>query len=422
MLQETALKILKEGHNVFLTGVAGSGKSTTIKNYIEYLREKDIKVAVTASTGIAATVVGGQTIHSFACIGIKSELTLFDISNVRRKPPIANKIKEVEVLIIDEISMLHARQLTMVDQMLKAIRMDRRPFGGVQLIVIGDVVQLPPVGNEPHKDRYPFMTRSWAEADFKVCYLTTQYRQTSDNPLFEILQSIREDKVTNEQIQLLCDTQDNDISDNPTRLFTHNIDVDYINKKELDDLTNEAPRSYKAKTTGTAANIKQLVESCLSPPMLILKVGAKVMFTKNNQDGLWVNGTIGTVVKMQKESVVVKTMDDETVVVEFDSWVKEDLIGKPIATYTQIPLRLAYAITTYKSQGLTLDKAEIDLSKVFEYGQGYVALSRVRSIKDLRLLGINELALKVDPLVLRADKRLRELSAELGRQYEDCNV
>ena len=171
MKQITALKILQEGHNVFLTGSAGAGKSYTLRRFIEHLHKNKINVAVTASSGVAATILGGSTVHSYTCIGIKSSISATDIYNIRRKVPIANRLKELQVLIIDEISMLHGRQLDMINYVLKSIRKDFRPFGGVQVVVAGDFFQLPPVGSEPAKDRFAFMSRTWIESAFKVCYL-----------------------------------------------------------------------------------------------------------------------------------------------------------------------------------------------------------------------------------------------------------
>lgn len=416
MKQVTALRILEEGNNVFLTGQAGAGKSYTLRKFIEHLHLKKKKVAVTASSGVAATILGGSTVHSYTCIGIKNTISATDIYNIRRKAPIANRLKELDVLIIDEISMLHARQLDMVNYVLKSIRKDFRPFGGVQVVLAGDFFQLPPVGNEAPRDRFAFMSRTWIEASFKICYLTEQHRQGGD-ALTSILNAIRNDTVSEYHKDILTKTIENKLSDTPTKLFTHNQDVDTLNRHKLSLLTT-VPKLYKAITEGSAADVKFLCDNVLSPPELTLKVGAKVMFTKNHPDGLYVNGTLGTVTGFNSaKNVPIVLTNEGPLEADPQVWEKQDEFGQVKAKYTQVPLRLAWAITCHKSQGLTLDEAEIDLSGTFELGQGYVALSRLRDIKTLRLLGMNDKSLRLDPLARKADDRFQALSEELVKEY-----
>lgn len=415
MKQVTALKILEEGHNVFLTGQAGAGKSYTLRKFIEHLHQKKIKVAVTASSGVAATILGGSTVHSYTCIGIKSTISATDIYNIRRKVPIANRLKELEVLIIDEISMLHARQLDMINYVLKSIRKDFRPFGGVQVILAGDFFQLPPVGNEAPKDRFAFMSRTWIEAGFKICYLTEQHRQ-GNNELTSVLNAIRTDTVSEYHKDLLNKTITNQLSDTPTKLYTHNQDVDSLNNYKLTQLSTP-PKVFNAVTEGSATDVKFLCDNVLSPPVLTLKLGAKVMFTKNHSDGEYVNGTLGTISGFDSDGVPLVRTTEGMLKAEPQTWEKQDEFGQVKAKYTQVPLRLAWAITCHKSQGLTLDEAEIDLSGTFEMGQGYVALSRLRDIKTLRLLGMNDKSLKLDPLARKADDRFQALSQELVKEY-----
>lgn len=349
MQQSTALEIMKSGKNVFLSGQAGSGKSYTLNKFIEHLRINNIPTGITASTGIASTLVNGSTIHAFASIGIKDTLTASDIHQIRMRKPIADRIRNVKVLIIDEISMLHYKQFEMVDYVFKSIRNDYRPFGGVQLIVAGDFCQLPPVGNEDIAKRFAFMSRAWVQAEFQACYLTEQHRQTVSE-LNHIINSIRNNTVDDSVYSILdskvirYDTVDDD---NSTKLFTHNMSVDSFNNKRLDQLEGEEVL-YKAKTTGTEANIKSLITNILSPPELILKVGSRVMFTKNDASGDYVNGTIGTIEKLSTKHVVVRTLDGKQLHVESQEWVKEDMYGSVIATYTQLPLKLSWAVTIHK--------------------------------------------------------------------------
>ena len=338
--------LVRRNNKIFISG--NSGKSYTLNQFIRHLHTNKIPVAITASTGIASTLVNGSTIHSFASIGIKDTLTAADIHNIRMRAPISSKIKAIKVLIIDEISMLHYKQFEMVSYVLKSIRNDYRPFGGVQIIVAGDFYQLPPVGNEDISKRFAFMSRAWVEAQFNVCYLTEQHRQ-SNSELTNILNSIR-DNTVNDNIISLLDSKivDNDLNhDDSTKLYTHNLSVDNYNNKKNSSLEGDS-RLYKAKTTGTESNVRSLVTNILSPPELELKVGSRVMFTKNSPDGDYVNGTIGTVTKMSANSVIVKTLDDKLIGVERQEWVKEDMYGSVIATYNQLPLKLSWAVTVHK--------------------------------------------------------------------------
>lgn len=344
---DTGFLLVRRNNKIFISG--NSGKSYTLNKFIEHLRINNIPAGITASTGIASTLVNGSTIHAFASIGIKDTLTASDIHQIRMRKPIADRIRSVKVLIIDEISMLHFKQFEMVDYVFKSIRNDFRPFGGVQIIVAGDMLQLPPVGNEDASKRFPFMSRSWVQAEFQACYLTEQHRQTVSD-LNHVLNSIRNNLVDESVYSILDSRIVNSKTiedDNSTKLFTHNMSVDSFNNKKLDQLDGEE-RLYKAKTTGTEANIKSLITNILSPPELILKIGSRVMFTKNDASGDYVNGTIGTIEKLSAKHVVVRTLDGKQLHVESQEWAKEDMYGSVIATYTQLPLKLSWAVTIHK--------------------------------------------------------------------------
>lgn len=453
MKQSTALDILKTGHNVFLTGSAGSGKTYTLNQYIHYLRARRVSVAVTASTGIAATHMSGTTIHSWAGIGIKSEMTEKDLKKLMGKRLLRERIKKTAVLVIDEISMLHAKQLNLVDLVLKTIRNSTEPFGGIQVILAGDFFQLPPVGEkeESNRDKFAFMSQAWLEADFHVCYLTEQYRQKKEshhldgasngstvahniNPLTlnDILNQIRRSQVTHQAVQTLENTIDNEVNINRTRLYTHNFSVDKINLNELAKIDNTV-LTYQGFGSGDEKLVEMLKKTVRTSDELNLKVGCKVMFVKNIADLDVFNGTMGEIVgfhnvrfensddKVDKDSKypVVKLNTGREVIAMPEEWMVEDEHGTVLASYTQVPLSLAWAITVHKSQGMTLDAAEIDLSRTFEMGQGYVALSRLKSLSGLKLLGLNEISMRLDPLARGADKRFIELSDEIQAQYKD---
>lgn len=421
MNQTTALQILKSGQNVFLTGSAGTGKTYLLNAYIKYLKERNVAVAVTASTGIAATHLNGMTIHSWSGIGVKNSLNGAELQKLKAKKYLRKNLETVQVLIIDEISMLHKNQLDMVDKVLRFFREDGRAFGGIQLVVSGDFFQLPPVGeaHETPRDKFAFMSQAWLDARLTVCYLTEQYRQ-DDNRLNTILNEIRNNCVSPPSLQLLQDSRNSQLDhEQPTKLFTHNIDVDRINARHLQALPGNSKR-YQARAKGNPKLVESLKKSVLAPEALYLKKNAKVMFVKNNLEKGYVNGTVGHVTGFSDDDFpVVKTLTGRTVFAEPEEWSVQNESGHPLATFTQLPLRLAWAITVHKSQGMTLDAAEIDLTQTFEKGQGYVALSRLKSLRGLQLQGFNPIALQVDALADKADKRFLELSAEAENSLPD---
>ena len=420
MDQNTALAILKSGRNVFLTGSAGTGKTYVLNQYIEYLQSRKVPVAVTASTGIAATHMNGQTIHSWCGMGVKDSIHQLNLRALADKKYIQKNVGTAKVLIIDEISMLHRNQLHMVDEILQVLRQTIEPFGGIQLVVSGDFFQLPPVtkNEEPNREKFAFMSKSWVDARLTVCYLTQQYRQT-DNELNTVLNEIRGNEVSDESKALLDEAVYNRFREEPTRLYSHNFDVDRVNLQEIESLAGEE-EVFVAKLKGNDGLKEILKKSVLAPENLILKDNARVMFVRNNYEKGFMNGTLGTVVGFDAETGYpqVSLSSGKEITVEPEVWSVEDESGKTLASYTQVPLRLAWAITVHKSQGMTLEAAEIDLTKTFETGQGYVALSRLKDINGLRLLGYNEISLQVDGLALKADVRFQELSQQAEEQLD----
>ena len=413
MEQETALAILKSGHNVYLTGSAGTGKTYLINQYIEYLRLREVPVAVTASTGIAATHIGGQTIHSWSGIGIRDHITTMDLEKISKNKQTRDRLEGIQVLIIDEISMLSGKVLTGISDILKHFKRNDQPFGGVQVILSGDFFQLPPVSREAlsNREKFAFMAPVWVEAKLKVCYLTTQYRQGKD-ALAIVLDEVRTKAVSDDTISLIQDKmQETDTEADVLRLYTHNADVDAMNEKRLAANKNKL-RTFIAQGKGNPKLVENLRNSVLAAPTLGLKEGAKVMFVRNNPEKGYHNGTIGTVEGFDGEDnwPKVKLHTGRWVIATPEEWTVVDEKENILASYQQVPLRLAWAITIHKSQGMTLDAAEIDLSKTFETGQGYVALSRLKNWNGLYLRGINNTALAVDDLAYKADVRFKELS------------
>lgn len=433
MLQKEALDILKLGRNVFLTGAAGSGKTHTLRAYIEYLRENSVEVAITASTGIAATHLGGVTIHSWSGLGIRDTLSEYDIDQLEEKQNLWKRYQSTKVLIIDEISMLHHFRFDMLDRLARAFkRQPDLPFGGMQIVLCGDFFQLPPVHRQGEQPAYfAYQSNIWKKMNLKVCYLSEQHRQNDDSYL-SLLNDIRGNCVEDGSLQYLRDRYKKDIDPDlfpdivPTKLYSHNADVDAINDAELEKLgKGKTGPSFREQlflmdTKGKASIIESLIKSCLAPVELRLKVGARVMFVRNNQEKGYANGTLGTVIGFDEvgNDPIVRIANGREIHADRESWmVEED--GKIKAEISQIPLRLAWAITIHKSQGMSLDAAEIDLSKSFVAGMGYVALSRVKSLAGLKLVGFNHSALQVHPEILELDHTLRQQSDQaLGELTE----
>jgi ATP-dependent DNA helicase PIF1 len=413
MTQSDALKILKTGANVFLTGAPGAGKTYVLNQYTQYLKEHDISVAITASTGIAATHIGGVTIHSWSGIGARQKITDYEVDDLESKKYLWKRYEQTKVLIIDEISMLSGDVFDSVNKICKSFRRNNLPFGGMQVVVVGDFFQLPPISKKGEETKFAFESASWRELNPLVTYITEQHRQ-EDDALLGILDRIRRGDVE-EEFEELRDRLDVSFEDviKATKLYTHNADVDKINQEELAKIDTDE-EYYEMNSKGKGNHVQRLKESCLSPENLCLKIGAVVMCTKNNFDVGYVNGTLGEVIDFEKETghPIIVTNQGKEILIEPTSWNIEDG-DKIIASISQVPLRLAWAITVHKSQGMSLDAAEIDLGRAFEYGQGYVALSRVRTLQGLKLLGFNVQALMVHPKIIEADKKFRSKSDQI---------
>ena len=416
-MEEYILTLVNQtNRNIFLTGKAGTGKTTLLHKIINTCYKNTV---VVAPTGIAALNAGGVTIHSMFQLPFASFLPT--LSN----PPIVNEflrfenrfslrkhfqmhknkqqvIRNMELLIVDEVSMLRADVLDAMDYMLQFIRKDKRPFGGVQVLFIGDLLQLPPVVKQEewevlkhyYKGMYFFQSEVITQNPLLYVELETIYRQT-DKLFISILNHLRENQLTSEDIKQLekyvqPDFPKKHLKDYIT-LTTHNAKADAMNQREMSKLSSPL-FSYEADIVDDFPEYLYPIEKVIQ-----LKEGARVMFIKNDISGehLFFNGKMGTVVSLSEGEITVKLDGGRVINVERYEWenvryklneTTKDIEEERLGSFTQYPLRLAWAITIHKSQGLTFEKAILDLASVFASGQAYVAFSRLRSLDGLILL------------------------------------
>lgn len=419
MRQKQALAIMMEGHNVFLTGAPGAGKTYVLNKFIRRAERAGKKVAVTASTGIAASHLNGNTIHSWSGLGIIDELTNDDLKRLKGSDKLLKRYNGTDVLVIDEVSMLHGQRLDMINRLAKALRDSDEAFGGLQVILVGDLFQLPPVTRGSNVFDFVHLSDAWAELNPRICYITEQHRQGGQDDLLHFLEAMRRSELTDDHYEIIQSrlALKPDPDTVVTRLYSHNIDVDSINDRHLQALPGESHR-FIMQTKGTKQKIEQLAKGLLVPEVLDLKLGAEVMFVANNFAAGFVNGSRGTVTGFEYSMPVVELATGKTIKVEPYTWsLTED--GRMRAEISQVPLRLAWAITIHKSQGMSLDAAEVDLSRAFTPGMGYVALSRVRSLDGLFLQGMNNTALHMHPQIYELDEQLRLASEALAQITED---
>jgi ATP-dependent DNA helicase PIF1 len=406
MNQGLALEIMLSEESVLLTGPAGAGKTYLLNRFIKLAKNEGKHVSVTATTGLAATHLGGTTIHSWAGIGVMDSLppNFADHFSKGRY----EIIEKTDVLVIDEISMLHDYRLDMVDEVCRVVRKKDEPFGGIQVVMSGDFFQLPPINRgESRQGSFVVNSRVWQELDPVICYLEEQHRQ-DDEQLLGILNALRAGDIRRHHAEALLARTDSEAPDGMslTELHTVNVDVDRINLLRLTELEGDELQ-YTQSTTGSTNYVENLQRSVLAPEVLRLKKGALVMAVKNAADKRFANGSIGTVIDFEPstEYPIVEFRSGKVISMLPETWELRDG-DKKRASISQVPLRLAWAITVHKSQGMTLDAARIDLRKAFVEGMGYVALSRVKNLENLYLTGINRMALSISEEAQRIDEML----------------
>jgi ATP-dependent DNA helicase PIF1 len=417
MKQAIALEVMMAGESVLLTGPAGAGKTFVLNQFIRIAKSEGKHVSVTATTGLAATHLGGTTVHSWSGIGISDELQTGFIEHMAKGRK--EIIEKTDVLIIDEVSMLHDYRLDMIDTVCRLVRKKDEPFGGIQLIMSGDFFQLPPINRgDSRAGGFVVNSQVWQELDPAICYLEEQHRQ-DDEVLLDILNSLRAGELRRHHAEKLLERVEiqPDADELLTELHTVNIDVDKLNEEKLDELGGDEI-FYTQTTTGSEGYVETLQRSVLAPATLRLKKGALVMAVKNSLERKYVNGSLGTVMDFEQgtEYPIVEFKSGKVVTMMPDTWELRDG-EKKRASISQIPLRLAWAITVHKSQGMTLDAARIDLRKAFVAGMGYVALSRVKNLRNLYLTGINQMALQISEDAQNIDVLLRDHAAKDAKRF-----
>lgn len=414
------LKLIKNNENIFITGHAGTGKSYILNK----LKQKIKNLILTSTTGIASVNIKGQTIHSWANIGICNKPVNVTVEKIMKKSTVKKQLQNAKILAIDEISMLDKNTFDYVDTVLREVREINKPFGGIQTIVIGDFFQLPPVQikkeNEDISKNYCFNSPLWEEFNFKTVLLDKNYRQNEKN-LIKALADMRVNNLDNDDINLLKTRECSETIETGEilHIFATNNEADNYNNLKFQSINKPTYNLfaydgiYKGNklidkpTNEREENIfKRIDMVCRAEKTISLKIGARVMLLINLdfEKGL-INGSCGVVEEINEDYILVKF--DNGVRREIEKhdfeFYKNDVV---IALRRQFPIRLAYGITIHKSQGMSLDKLFVDCSRIFEKGQAYVALSRIKTLEGLYLRNFSPSKVMVDEDVVEFYKNL----------------
>ena len=417
--QRFAVEQTMKGENILITGPAGTGKSYTIKHIIELLKANKKNVGLTATTGTAAFIIGGQTIHSFMGLGIGNETIAELFIKIKNRSNIYRTLIELDVLIIDEVSMLDSLLFEKISLLLcyikshsfKDAELLNKPFGGVQVIFIGDFCQLAPVNGT-----YCFLSKLWKDANIKVILLEELVRQTGDVLFQQILQIIRRGRCTDNILKVLSLLKDTEFHDEiiPTKLYPKNVNVDKINEFEINKLKLAGNKTFLYNAEASKDNEKN---GNIAKYNVELVENAQVMVTRNiDVSAGIVNGTRGIVKGLEEDCVVIKDTQGLLHTIQYYKDVLDNS-GKTVKTVktanvtkvtkvadksyiSHMPLKVSYALSIHKSQGMTIDAVEIDLGdNIFTCGQAYTALSRAKSLASIKIIEVSKQSFKMNPFV-----------------------
>jgi len=418
--QEEAYDLMCQGKNVFITGPGGVGKTAIIKLFNENNKHRNI--AITSTTGTSAILLGGDTLYSFLGLRLGKEPIETMIEYIKKRKYLLKRWYKTDILIIDEISMLNSNLFDKIYEISQILRKNNKPFGGIQLILSGDFLQLPCIEK---KDNFCFNSKYWNLSVDNTIYLNEIVRQINDYVFQNCLNNIRLGNITDETKNILNSRLNVKLNNNygikPTRLYCFNKDVDDINEKELDILSQDGRTfyEYSLKIINNNNIPETIVNKYLSNykkysnaiENLQLCIDAQIMVLYNFsvKNGL-ANGTRGVVIGFTNDDLpVIRLLNGKTRIIDYVKWpIIENNIE--ILHIEQIPLKLAYAITIHKSQGCTLDYAEIDLSNIFDYGQAYVGLSRIKSLNGLNILNIDYNSFKTNKIAIEYYQNLELLN------------
>lgn len=405
--QREAYDMAIDGKNIFITGIAGAGKSFLLKKIIEAIGYKN-GVYVTGSTGIAAWNIEGTTLHNFAGLGLAEGPIDKLLENAKKNKMVYSKWIGCNTLIIDEISMVSYEFFEILEEIARLIRKKSAVFGGIQVILCGDFLQIPPVSRKSEVTKFCFESSKWTSCISKTFYLKKSFRQ-ADDIFANMLNEIRLGMVSEKTKTTLGTCVDKTFDFKPTILFSRNEEVDSVNKREIALIKENEVFFNSVDWAMNDSFLKQLNESCKAPAKLVLKMGCQVMLLKNLEvgNGL-VNGSRGVVVgfdEITRGPIVdfngyKKTLEQAT----FSIGLQDNVFAKRI----QYPLVLAYSFTIHKSQGTTLESVEVNIAGCFEFGQVYVALSRCKTLEGLSIKGLNVDRIKASPKAIKFYKDLEK--------------